>query len=149
MGEQKILTEILPILKDILPIITLIIGFFLSQSTDLMKNWKRKRLVKKALINELSIIRKTLSDALQGGEQRISDDQYPLITETYDSTRVDLASFLKLDSLTVVQRTYQEIRKMNSEGGGHIVIPPSSHLFQFIDFNNIIALIDDSISQLK
>jgi len=104
--------------------------------------------VKKAMINELSIIRKTLSDGRERGN-KIPNAQFPLVTHTFDSVKVELASFLKPDSLAIVQRTYEEIRKMNSEGGGHIVIPPGlDHLYQFTNFDKVITLIDDSITRL-
>ena len=82
-------------------------------------------------------------------KNKIPDERFPLITEAYDSVRVELASFLKPDSLAIVQRTYEEIRKMNLEGHGHIQIPPSTHLYQFTDFKKLIALIDDSVTRLK
>ena len=133
----------------ILPLIGVGVGFLLAQLTDLMKNRRRKALIKKALINELSIIRKTLSDAPKK-QNRIPDERFPLIMGTYNSVKIELASFLKPDSLAVVQRTYEEIRKMNSEGRGHIVIAGSlDHIFQFTDFNKLVALIDDSITRLK
>ena len=75
---------------------------------------------------------------------------FPFIIETYNSIKIELASFLKPESLAIVQRTYEEIRKMNMEGRGHLVIPPNlDHIFQFTDFNKLIALIDDSVNQLK
>lgn len=136
--------------EGILAVICVGIGWLLSQLTDLVKNRRRKTLIKRALINELSITRKTFSDALKSEENRISDKQFPFITETYDSVKIELASFLKPDSLAIVQRTYEEIRKLNSEGRGHIVFPGSlDHLFQFTDFNKLITLIDDSVTRLK
>lgn len=134
--------------NGILAIIGVGVGFLLSQLTDLIKNMRRKCVIKRALINELSIIRKTLDDGRKR-ENRISNEHFPLITETYDSVWIKLASFLKPDSLAVVQRTYQEIKKMNSEGGGHLVMIGLDHLYQFTDFNKIIALIDDSVTRLK
>lgn len=134
--------------NGILAIIGVGVGFLLSQLTDLTKKMRRKSLIKKALINELSIIRKTLDDGRKR-ENRISNEHFPLITETYGSVWIELASFLKPDSLAVVQRTYQEIKKMNSEGDGHLVMIGLDHLYQFTDFNKIIALIDDSVTRLK
>jgi hypothetical protein len=102
--------------NGILTVIGVGIGYSLSQLTDLVKNMRRKSSIKKALTNELFIIRKTLDDGRKMGN-RISDERFPLIMETYDSVRIELASFLKPDSLAVVQKTYQEIRKINSVGG--------------------------------
>jgi len=135
---------------SIIAILAVVIGWLLSQLTDSIRNKRRKTMIKRALINELSIIRKAFSSTLKKGENRITDEQYPFITETYDSVRIELASFLKPDSLANVQRTYEEIKKLNSEGRGHITIPPNlDHIFQFTDFNKLITLIDDSIAQLK
>lgn len=136
--------------ESIIALIGVGIGWLLSQLTDSIKNRRRKTMIKRALINELSVIRNAFSGALKKGENRITDEQYPFITETYDSVRIELASFLKLGSLAKVQRTYEEIKKLNSEGRGHITIPPNlDHIFQFTDFNKLITLIDDSIAQLK
>jgi len=134
--------------NGILAVIGVGIGFLLSQLTDLIKNWRRKTRIKKALINELSIIRKTFSDALKR-ENRISDAQFPFITVAYDSAMFELASFLKTDSVAIVQRTYEEIRKLNSEGRSLVFAGSLDRLFQFADFNKLIKLIDDSIACLK
>lgn len=115
---------------------------------DFKDNRQMKAVIKRALINELSIIRRTLSEREK--ENRIPDERFPLITGAYDSFGIELASFLKPESLTAIQRTYEEIRKMNSGGRGHIVIAGSlDHIFQFTDFEKLISLIDDSISRLK
>lgn len=136
--------------SSIIALIGVGFGWLLSQLTDSVKKWRRKTMIKVALINELSIIRKTCSDALEGKKNRLSDEQFPFITETYDSIKIEIASFLKPDSLAKVQRTYEEIKKLNSEGRGHIVIPPQlDHIFQFTDFNMLITLIDGSITRLK
>jgi len=136
--------------QSIIAVICVVIGWLLSQLTDSIKNRRRKTIIKRAIINELSILRKAFSDALKNGENQITDEQYPFITETYDSVRIELASFLKPDLLAKVQRTYEEIKKLNSEGRGHITIPPNlDHSFQFTDFNKLIELIDDSIVQLE
>jgi len=134
---------------SIIAVIGVGIGWLLSQLTDSTKNRRRRTMIRRALVNELSIIRKAFSGALKKGENRITDEQYPFITETYDSVKMELASFLKLDSLAKVQRTYEEIKKLNSEGQGHIVIAGSlDHIFQFTDFNKLITLIENSIAQL-
>jgi hypothetical protein len=135
--------------ESIFAVIGVAIGWLLSQLTDSIKNGRRKTMIKRALINELSIIRIAFSGALKKEKNRIPDEQYPFITETYNSTKIELASFLKLDTLAKVQRTYEEIKKLNSEGRGHLVIAGSlDHIFQFTDFNKLITLIDDSLAQL-
>lgn len=135
--------------ESIIALIGVGIGWLLSQLTDSTKNKRRRTMIRRALVNELSIIRKAFSGALKKEENLITDEQYPFITETYDSVKMELASFLKPDSLAKVQRTYEEIKKLNSEGRGHIVIGGSlDHIFQFTDFNKLITLIDNSIAQL-
>jgi len=133
--------------NGILAVIGVAIGFLLSQLTDLIKNRRRKRLIKKALTTELSIVRKTFSDGLKA-ENTIPDDRFPFIMEAYDSVKMELASFLKPDSLAIVQRTYEEIRKLNS-GRGMVFAGSLDHLFQSTDFNKLITLIDDSVTRLK
>ena len=135
--------------ESIIALIGVGIGWLLSQLTDSTKNKRRRTMIRRALVNELSIIRKAFSGALKKEENLITDEQYPFITETYDSVKMELASFLKPDSLAKVQRTYEEIKKLNSEGRGHIVIAGSlDHIFQFTDFNKLVTLIDNSIAQL-
>ena len=135
--------------EAIIAVIGVGIGWLLSQLTDSTKNRRRRTMIRRALVNELSIIRKAFSGALKKEENLITDEQYPFITETYDSVKMELASFLKLDSLAKVQRTYEEIKKLNSKGQGHIVIAGSlDHIFQFTDFNKLVTLIDNSIAQL-
>lgn len=128
-----------------------IVGYFLpSPEPSSEPSHQRREMIERALVNELSTIRKALSDAVKKGENRIPDQQYPFITATYDSTKTELTSFLKPDSLIKIQRAYEEIKKLNSEGRGHLVIAGSlDHIFQFTDFNKLIALIDDSIAQLE
>jgi hypothetical protein len=129
-------------LESIFAVMGVVIGWLLSQLTDSIRNERRKTMIKRALTNELSIIRKAFSDALKK-DNRVPDVQYPFIIETYDSARIELASFLKPDSLAKVQRTYEEIRKLNCEPDkrGHLVIPPnldhiSVHRFQEADCIN-------------
>jgi hypothetical protein len=136
-------------LESLIAVIGVVIGWLLSQLTDSIKNRRRRTIIKRALINELSIIRKAFSGALKKGGNRIPDEQYPFIIETYDSVSIKLASFLKLDSLAKVQRTYEEIKKLNSEGRGLVIAGSLDHIFQFTDFNKLITLIDDSIAQLR
>jgi hypothetical protein len=135
--------------SPILAVLGVVIGWGLSQLTDFVKNRHGRSTVKKALINELSIIRRTLSDGKEKGN-KMPNAQFPLVMQTYDSVKIELASFLKPDSLAIVQRAYEEIRKMNSEGGGHITFPPDLvHHYQFTNFDKIISMIDDSIARLK
>ena len=138
--------------NSIVTLIAVGIGWLLAQSTNFVKNWQKRNTRKKAVINELSIIRKTFDDALSMEESKrwIVDEQYPFITETYDSVKIELASFLKPDSLAKVQRTYKEIKKLNMGAGGHILMSISlNHLFPTANFNKLISLIDDAIAQLK
>jgi len=53
--------------ESIIVVIGVGIGWLLSQLTDSIKNRRRKTMIKRALINELSIIRKAFSGALKKG----------------------------------------------------------------------------------
>jgi hypothetical protein len=133
----------------IIPVVGVGVGWLLSQLTDLIKDWRRKNMIKRALTNELLIIRKAFYDALKTETKNlVLKEQYPFITETYDSLKIELASFLKPDSLAKVQRTYKEISKLNTEGGRSYQNKELDYIFQFTDFNKLIELIDDSIVQL-
>lgn len=126
------------------------IGWLLSQLTDFNKDRQKRLKIKKALINELSIIRKAFESTLETKNNHIPDEQYPFITANYDSVKTELSSFLKPDSLAKVQRTYEEINKLNSEGRHHPFWAGSlAHTFQFTDFNKLIKLIDESILELR
>lgn len=147
MSEQIPLESIIAVISAVIGVV---IGWLLSQLTDFIKNRRRRTIIKRALINELSIIRKAFYDALVTNENRIPDKQYPFITVAYDSVKTELASFLKPDSLAKVQRTYEEIKKLNSEGRGHLTIAGSlDHIFQFTDFEQLNKLIDASLVQLR
>lgn len=138
--------------NSIVTLIAVGIGWLLAQSTDFVKTWQKRKTIKKALVNELSIIRKTFSDALERGEHKrwILDEEYPFITEVYDSVKIELASFLKPDPLAKVQRTYKEIKKLNMGAGDHTVMGLSlNHLFPMANFDKLILFIDDAIAKLK
>ena len=74
--------------EAIIAVIGVGIGWLLSQLTDSIKNRQRRTIIKRALINELSIIRKAFFDALKNGKSRIPDEQYPFIIVTYDSVKI-------------------------------------------------------------
>lgn len=92
-------------------IIGVIVGFSLSQCTDILRNKRKHDSIKKAVATELEVINETLSAAKDNS--RVPSEKFPFITETYDSTKIELASFLDPNSLAVVQRAYQTIRKLN------------------------------------
>jgi len=93
-------------------IVGIVVGFVLSQVTELWRNKRRKDTIKKALLNELRVIREALSEA-QKRSGGVPAERFPFITDTYDSIKVELASILKPNQLAVLQRTYEEIKKLN------------------------------------
>jgi hypothetical protein len=140
--------------ESIITVIGVSIGWLLSQLTDSVKNRRRERLIKRALVHELSIIRTTFYDTTKN-ENRVPHDQYPLMTEIYDSVKVELATFLKPDSLAKVERTYSEIKYLNTKANpqldshhGQFGKLELDYHFQYVNFYKLIGLVDDAIAQL-
>ena len=83
-------------------IIGVIVGFSLSQVAELIKSVRNKRTIKKALINELSVIKDNLSYAANN-DYKLPKDRLPIITEIYDTFKRKLASILKPRQLFIIQ----------------------------------------------
>lgn len=98
----------------LLALIGVIVGFALHEARDIIKNTNRKNTIRKALYNELT----NILEILQKGEKSdkhlvISTDKFPFIVETYESVKLELASFLKPKELWHIQRTYTQVNKLN------------------------------------
>ena len=98
---------------SIIPLVGVLIGFFLSQVAESIKNYRRKKIIKNAVLHELEIIKETLSDAKKNGN-KVSKEKFPFITEIFDSNMVELASFLKPDQTICLVRAYKQIKKLNT-----------------------------------
>jgi hypothetical protein len=76
----------------------LLLVFSLSQGAILIKSEKNKRSLKKALINELTIAKDSISYA-QSSSNKMPKDKLPLITEVYDTNKRKLASILNVSKI--------------------------------------------------
>lgn len=138
--------------NSLFTLVGVIVGFTLSQFADLFKNRRRKSLIKKALRNEFSIVKESLIDA-QKKESRLAREKFPLVTDTYDSLKVELASLLKPQNLALVHKAYQQIKQLNKPLGaesirGHIIIPSGPLLYQH-NLNDEITVIEEAINALS
>jgi hypothetical protein len=103
-------------IDGLLALAGVVVGFALSSASGIIKDAKRKNTIKKALCNELT----NILDILQKAEKSldsilISNDKFPFIVETYESVKLELASFLKPSDLWIVQRAYAQVSKLNRE----------------------------------
>jgi len=136
-------------------IIGVIVGFSLSQVADFIKSVRTKRTIKKALINELSVIKDNLSYAVNNDHQ-LPKDRLPIITEIYDTSRRKLASTLKPKQLFIVQKTYAQIKQVGSpmESGntlfrGYIELAGGDHVIYQHNLNDEIILLEQAIAELN
>lgn len=81
-------------------ILGVIVGFSLSQTAILIKTQKNNRSLKKALINEISVAKDSISYA--NSINKMPKDRLPLITEVYDSNKRKLSSLLNPEQLSVL-----------------------------------------------
>jgi len=106
MSDNEIL------LSSILVVVGVVIGFMMSQLAEIWKNKRRESVIKKALRTELTVVYMTLVD---GGNNanHVKQERFPFITEVYDSVKIELAAMLEPTYLSNLQRTYEEIKKLN------------------------------------
>jgi hypothetical protein len=140
---------------SIIAIIGVIVGFSLSQVADFIKNDREKRTIKKALANELSVLKDSISYASKNGN-KLPKDRLPLITEIYDTSTTKLASILKTKQLLLIQRAYAQIKQVGSPMNsgktlfrGYIEIPAGDHVIYQHDLKEEVALLEQAIAELK
>lgn len=136
-------------------IIGVIVGFSLSQVADSVKNERRKRSIKKALFNELSVVKDSLNVAAVN-LGNLPKDRLPLITEIYDTSKAKLASILKPEQLLVIQRAYAQIKQVGSPMNsgttlfrGYIELAGGDHVIYQHDLRDEIRLLEQAIAELE
>lgn len=98
----------------------MITGFALSQGAEFFKAQRHTAKIKKAVSNELSVIKETLSNAQKGKEtSTISCKDFPFLIIIYNSVKAELASSLEPQKLTYVNRAYQLIDELNTDVVSH------------------------------
>jgi hypothetical protein len=135
-------------------IIGVIVGFFLSQVADFIKSVRTKWTIKKALINELSVIKDNLSYAVNN-DGNLPKDRLPIITDMYDTSKRKLASILKPKQLFIIQKTYAQIKQVGSpmESGntlsrGYMELIGDHVIYQH-NLNDEITLLEQAIAELN
>ena len=126
------------------------LGFALSQVVDVSKSRSRKKLIRKALQHELEVARASIVKALSN--KRLAFEDYPLITDAYDSVKVELTAMLDPPRLALVGRAYHQIKGLNDpldkdNPRGPILIPSGGMLYQH-DLNEDIKVIEEGIKCL-
>lgn len=95
------------------------LGFFLGQLSEWYKSVKISRHVKRALLNELTVIRDVISKSAstpnKPGQSGLGVPLYefPFITNTYDSLRTEIAGSVSASNLARLQSAYRFVAKMN------------------------------------
>jgi hypothetical protein len=139
-------------LSSIFALIGVVVGFVLSQLSDVIRGKKRKKMIIKALVNELKVINISLSKASKDKDNRLPFESHPLITDTYDSVKAEIASMLEPAKLAVVQKTYQQIKQFNEPKSakaprGFIAIPGDGFIYQH-NIEETVQNIEESINAL-
>ena len=139
------------------PVFTLVgvvVGFSLSQVAEVIKSEKTKRTIKKALINELSVIKENLLYAVNH-ENNLPKDRLPIVTEIYDTSKHKLVSILKPNQLLTIQKTYAQIKQvgMPMKSGktlfrGYMELLGENVIYQH-DLNDEITLLEKAIAELN
>lgn len=136
---------------SIFTLIAVFVGFALSQFVDLWRSMKRKELIRKALHNELGVAYNSIGKATH--DNRLAFEDFPLITDAYDSLKVELAAMLEPSKLALVQRAYHQLKTLNRPMGkdtprGYIMIPMGGMLYQH-NLTEDIKVLEEGISILR
>ena len=135
-------------------LIGVIVGFSLSQLADLIKVGRNKRNTKNALRHELSVVKDSLSFAIDN-DHKLPKDRLPIVTEVYDTSRSNLASILNSEQLLIVQKAYAQIKQVGSPMSsgttlfrGYIELAGGDHVIYQHDLNEDVAVILQAIGKL-
>lgn len=136
-------------------IIGVTVGFSLYEVADFIKSLRNKRIIRKALINELLVIKDNLSYAANNG-CKLPKDRLPIITEVYDTSKRKLASILKPRQLNIIQRTYAQIKQVGSPMSsghtlfrGYIELAGGDHVIYQHNLNDEVTLLEQAIAELR
>lgn len=129
-------------------------GFFLSQVVDFIKSVRTKQIIKKALKNELSVVKDNLSYAVSN-DGKLPKDRLPIIMEIYDTSKRKLASILKPKQLFTIQKAYAQVKQVGSpmKSGntlfrGYLEPAGGDHVIYQHDLNDEITLLEQAIAEL-
>ena len=137
------------------PVFTLlgvVVGFGLSEVVSWRRGKKRKEMIRKALHNELAVVYASIVKARDKGN-RVAFEDFPFVTDSYDSLKAELASMLNPSELAKVQKAYHQVKTLGMPMGdesqrGFIVIPGGGLLYQH-DLSEEIKVLEEAISILR
>ena len=114
---------------SIIPLVGVLIGFFLSQVAESIKNYRRNG-------------------------NKVSKEKFPFITEIFDSNMVELASFLKPDQTICLVRAYKQIKKLNTPRekcptGYFQVVGDEDYHFFSETIDGTLELVEEAIAKLS
>jgi hypothetical protein len=139
---------------SVFTLVGVVVGFSLSQVADLIKNIRSKRIIKKALFNELFVIKENLLYAASH-ENKLPKDRLPIITEIYDTSKHKLASILKPNQLLITQKTYAQVKQVglpmksgNTLFRGYIEIIGDHVVYQH-DLSDELNLLTKALAELS
>ena len=132
-----------------------IVGFMLAQSNDLIKSRNRKRQAKEAVINELSVIKDSLSSAKGKGSTvcTVSTNNFPFVYDAYDCLKIELAASLKPKNLATVNKAYVHIKELNinakDDRRGYVMLDNLEAVVFAHNVDEDISIISDAINALS
>jgi hypothetical protein len=137
--------------NSVFTLIGVTVGFGLTELATFWRNKRRRKMIRKALHNELAVVYEGLVKARDKGKLAFED--FPLVTDSYDSLKIELASMLPPSNLAKVQRAYSQIKTLGKPLGedtqrGYVVIPGGGFLYQH-DLSEEIRVIEEAISVLR
>ena len=132
------------------------IGAILTFVSVAIKDKRRQNVIRKALYNELTVVLNILENTDHDDHHmKLPDDKFPFITETYETAKVELASFLKPDDLWIVQKTYARIKNLNEPMSetlteGYLPMAPiGKRYYQLKTVSSITALVKQARECVK
>jgi hypothetical protein len=137
---------------SVFTLIGVAVGFGLTEVAAFSRNRRRRKIIKKALHSELAVIYDSLVKARDNGS-KLAFENFPLVTDSYDSLRIELTSTLPIANLAKVQRAYSQVKTLGKPLGkdtqrGYIVIPGGGFLYQH-DLSEEIRVLEEAISVLR
>ena len=131
------------------------VGFMFSQIADLIKSRNRKSQAKKAVINELSVIKDSLSSAKGKGSTvcTVSTNNFPFVYDAYDCLKIELASSLKPKNLAALNKAYVRIKELNINAQidrrGYVMMDNLENVTFVHNVDEDIAIINEAIKALS
>ena len=109
-------------------LIGIVCGYGASKYMEIKRDQRKHKREVKAVKNELVIVRNLLNTKGEPHEENFYffQEDFPLVTDTYDCLRTELASWLEPDSFACLTQAYTRVKGLNSKRS-------SSNTIGFID----------------